>query len=149
VAHVSAAASVELVRAAKARGIRVTAEVTPHHLTLTEEACCDYDPNFKMSPPLRTRKDIEACIRGLCDGTIDCLASDHAPHGAEEKELEFLYAPFGVIGLESALAVYVKALVEPGTMSWSDLIRRMTVHPAGILRVPKEPWPSERTRMSP
>jgi len=137
VAHVSTAAAVDLIRAAKARGVRVTAEVTPHHLTLTEEACCDYDPNFKMSPPLRTRADVEACLKGLCDGTIDCLASDHAPHSAEEKELEFLYAPFGVIGLESALAVYVKPLIEPGLMDWPALIERMTVNPARILGLSK------------
>jgi dihydroorotase len=135
VAHVSTAASVELIRGAKARGVRVTAEVTPHHLTLTEEACGDYDPTFKMSPPLRTQADVEACVRGLCDGTIDCLATDHAPHSTEEKELEFVYAPFGVIGLESALAVYAKALVEPGLMDWAELIRRMTVNPARILGV--------------
>ena len=137
VAHVSTAASVDLIRAAKARGVRVTAEVTPHHLALTEEACAEYDPNFKMSPPLRTREDTEACLRGLCDGTIDCLASDHAPHSPEEKELEFLYAPFGVIGLESALPVYVKVLVEPGRMDWPELIRRMTINPARVLGLTK------------
>jgi dihydroorotase len=135
VAHVSTAAAVDLVRSAKARGVSVTAEVTPHHLALTEEACSDYDPNYKMSPPLRTRADVEACIEGLCDGTIDCVATDHAPHGAEEKELEFLYAPFGVIGLESALAVCVKALIESGRMKWPELIRRMTANPARILRL--------------
>ncbi len=137
VAHVSTAGAVDLVRRAKAQGVRVTAEVTPHHLSLTEEACDDYDPNFKMSPPLRTQADVEACLAGLCDGTIDCLASDHAPHGPEEKELEFLYAPFGVIGLESSLPVYVKALIASGVMDWPDLIRLMTVNPAKILSLQK------------
>jgi len=136
-AHVSTAGAVELIRQAKRQGIRVTAEVTPHHLTLTEDACGDYDPNYKMSPPLRTRQDVEACLEGIRDGTIDCLASDHAPHGQEEKELEFLYAPFGVIGLESALPVYVKALIEPGLMNWPDMIRAMTIRPAGILGLAK------------
>jgi len=136
-AHISTAGAVELVRQAKSRGIRVTAEVSPHHLTLTEECCAQYDSNYKMSPPLRTGADVEACVKGLCDGTIDCLATDHAPHSAEEKELEFVYAPFGIIGLESALAVYVKALIEPGRIDWPELIRRMTINPANILSLPK------------
>jgi len=136
-AHVSTAGAVELIRQAKCQGIRVTSEATPHHLTLTEDACCDYDPNYKMSPPLRTRQDVEACLEGVRDGTIDCLASDHAPHGQEEKELEFLYAPFGVIGLESALPVYVKALIEPGLMEWPDVVRAMTIRPAQILGLAK------------
>ncbi len=137
VAHVSTAGAVELIRQAKAQGIRVTAEVTAHHLALTEDACGNYDPNYKMSPPLRSQADVDACLQGLCDGTIDCLVTDHAPHSTEEKELEFLYAPFGVIGLESALPVYIQALVEPGLMDWPDLIRRMTIHPARILGLAK------------
>ena len=137
VAHVSTAGAVAMVREAKARGLRVTAEVSPHHLTLTDEACGEYDPNYKVNPPLRMRADIDACIEGLVDGTIDCLATDHAPHGLQEKELEFLYAPFGMIGLESALPMYVKALVTPGHLSWPELISRMTVRPAEVLGLPK------------
>ncbi|MBN1342151.1 MAG: dihydroorotase [Phycisphaerae bacterium] len=136
-AHVSTAGAVELIRQAKRQGIRVTAEVTPHHLSLTENDCREYDPNFKMSPPLRTQADVEACLDGLADGTIDCLATDHAPHGQEEKELEFLYAPFGVIGLESALPIYVKALIESKVVGWPELVRLMTVNPARILNLPK------------
>ncbi|MFQ6047940.1 MAG: dihydroorotase, partial [Phycisphaerae bacterium] len=111
VAHVSTAGSVELVRRAKQQGVAVTAEVCPHHLVLTEEACSGYEANFKVNPPLRSWADVEACRQAVADGTIDCLVSDHAPHGAEDKELEFVYAPFGVIGLESSLAVLIGALV--------------------------------------
>ncbi len=136
-AHLSTAGGVELVRQAKSLGIRVTAEITPHHLALTEDHCCDYDPNYKMSPPLRTTSDVQACIEGIVDGTIDCLATDHAPHGPEEKELEFLYAPFGVIGLESALPIYVRTLIEPGHIDWPQLVRLMTLHPAEVLSLPK------------
>jgi len=136
-AHVSIAASVELVREAKRRGLPVTAEVTPHHLLLTEEACSQYDTNTKVNPPLRTRADVEACLAGVADGTIDCLVSDHAPHGAERKELEFLTAPFGIIGLETALPLFVKALVEPGLLDWPGLIERMTLRPARILGLSK------------
>ena len=118
VQHVSTAGSVELIRRAKRDGLNVTAEVSPHHILLTDECCCGYDTNFKMNPPLRTAKDVEACINGIKDGTIDCLATDHAPHLAEEKELEFAYAPFGIIGLEMCAALYVKALwsraISPG-----------------------------------
>ncbi|MCL2640738.1 MAG: dihydroorotase, partial [Phycisphaerales bacterium] len=106
--------AVELVRQAKKDGQAVTAEVSPHHLLLTEEACVTYDSHFKMNPPLRTKADAEACIAGVVDGTIDCLATDHAPHTREEKELEFDKAPFGIVGLETALGLYAKALVEPG-----------------------------------
>ncbi len=110
IAHVSTAGSVELVRAAKTKGIRVTAEVTPHHLTLTEEKVMDYDTNAKVNPPLRTRKDIQALIQGLKDNTIDAIATDHAPHTEVEKLCEFAYAPFGISILETALGM----LAEPG-----------------------------------
>jgi len=137
VCHISTAGSVELVRRAKQDGLRVTAEVAPHHLLLTDEACRGYDTNYKMNPPLRTASDIAACIEGVKDGTIDCLACDHAPHLSEEKELEFYYAPPGVVGLECALALYIKALVQPGHISWMKLIELMTVNPARIVGLKK------------
>jgi dihydroorotase len=135
VQHISTAGSVELLRRAKAAGQRVTAEVAPHHLLLTDESCRSYDTNFKMNPPLRTSADVKACIAGIKDGTIDCLATDHAPHRTEEKELEFPYAPFGVIGLECALPLYIKALVEPGHVTWMKLIDLMSTQPARILKL--------------
>jgi dihydroorotase len=134
VQHISTAFSVELIRRGKRDGLNVTAEVAPHHLLLTDESCRSYDTNFKMNPPLRTRADIDACIAGVVDGTIDCLATDHAPHRAEEKELEFPSAPFGIIGLECALALYIKALVTPGHITWPKLIDLMSTAPARILR---------------
>ncbi len=132
VQHISTAWSVELIRRAKKDGQNVTAEVSPHHLLLTDESCRGYDTNFKMNPPLRTAADVAACIQGVRDGTIDCLATDHAPHRAEEKELEFPSAPFGILGLECALQLYVKALVEPGHVSWLKLIDLMSTWPAQI-----------------
>ena len=137
VQHVSTAGSVELIRRAKRDGLSVTAEVAPHHLLLTDESCRSYDTNFKMNPPLRTAMDVKACIEGIKDGTIDCLATDHAPHLAEEKELEFAYAPFGILGLECALPLYVKALVEPGHIDWMKLIDLMTTRPAQIIKSSK------------
>ena len=137
VSHISTAGSVELVRRAKGDGVRVTTEVTPHHLLLTDEACRGYDTNYKMNPPLRTASDVNACIEGVKDGTIDCLASDHAPHLAEEKELEFQYAPCGVVGLETALALYIKALVEAGHVTWMKLVELMSVNPARIVGLKK------------
>jgi dihydroorotase len=134
VQHISSAYSVELVRQAKAAGVPITAEVAAHHLLLTDEDCRGYDTNFKMNPPLRTRADIDACIAGVVDGTIDILATDHAPHLAEEKELEFPYAPFGIIGLECALALYIKALVQPSHISWMKLIDMLSTRGAGIIR---------------
>ena len=136
VQHVSCADSVELIRAAKASGLPVTAEATPHHLLLTDAACMTYDPNYKMNPPLRTAGDVEALRRAVADGTIDILATDHAPHAKEEKELEFALAPFGIIGLDAALALYAKALIDSGVMDWPDLIARMTINPARAIRSP-------------
>ncbi len=136
-AHVSTAGTVEMIREAKARGLNVTAEVCPHHLLLTEECVATYDTNFKMNPPLRTHGDVEACVRGVADGTLDCLVTDHAPHGPEEKQAEFQNAPFGVIGLEIALPLFIEALVVPGHLDWSGLIARLTVHPARILGLKK------------
>ncbi len=118
--HISTAWSVELVRNAKKDGLRVTCEVSPH-----------------LNPPLRTAADVRACIEGVIDGTIDCLATDHAPHLAEEKELEFQYAPNGIIGLECALSLYIKALVEPGHIPWMKLIELMTAKPAEIVKLNK------------
>ncbi len=137
VCHISTAGSIDLVRRAKAAGLLVTAEICPHHLLLTEEECADYDTNYKMNPPLRTRADVEACLRGVADGTIDCLVSDHAPHGIQEKELEFVYAPFGIIGLETAMPLFIKALIEPGVIDWPALIERLTIRPARVLSLNK------------
>jgi dihydroorotase len=135
VQHISTAWSVELIRRAKKDGQRVSAEVSPHHLLLTDESCRGYDTVYKMNPPLRTADDIKACIAGVRDGTIECLATDHAPHLAEEKELEFPSAPFGIIGLECALPLYIKALVEPGHISWMKLIHLMSTSPAKIVKL--------------
>ena len=131
--HCSTAGSVEQVRQAKASGLPVTAEATPHHLLLTEAACMTFDSNYKMSPPLRGASDVEALRAGVADGTIDCLATDHAPHSEEEKELEFALAPFGIISLECALGLYARALVETKLMDWPKLIARLTSGPAAIL----------------
>lgn len=137
VAHISTARGVEFVREAKARGAAVTAEVCPHHLLLTDDCVETYDTNFKMNPPLRTQADVDACIEGVVDGTIDCLVTDHAPHGVEEKEFDFQTAPFGIIGLEVALPLYAKALVVSGRMEWPEVIRRMTAGPASVLGIAK------------
>jgi len=136
VQHVSTAESVELIRQAKARDLPVTAEATPHHLLLTDAACMSYDPNYKMNPPLRSAADVEAIRAAVADGTIDCLATDHAPHAAEEKELEFSLAPFGIISLDCALGLYVKALIKTGLCDWPTLIARMTAAPADVIRSP-------------
>ena len=133
VQHVSSAWSVELIRQAKARGVKVTAEATPHHLLLTDAACASFDPVYKVNPPLRSSSDVEAVRRGVADGTIDCLATDHAPQSAEEKELEFALAPFGIISLECAFSLYVKALIDTGLLDWPGLIARMTINPARVI----------------
>jgi dihydroorotase len=137
VQHISTAWSVELIRRGKRDGQSVTAEVAPHHLLLTDDCCRSFDTNYKMNPPLRTAADVAACIEGVKDGTIDILATDHAPHLAEEKELEFPYAPFGIIGLECALPLYVKALVEPGHITWMRMIEMMTSAQANIVKLDK------------
>ena len=134
VAHISTAKAVEMVRRAKADGLPVTTEVCTHHLTLTDEACAQADPNTKMHPPLRPQSDVEACRRGLLDGTIDCIATDHAPHAREEKSAGFIKAPAGIVGLETAIGVAAKAMVEPGFADWPKLIGWFTVGPAGVLR---------------
>jgi dihydroorotase len=137
VCHLSTARAVDLVRQAKAAGLPVTCEVCPHHLLLTDDACSTYDTNFKMSPPLRTQRDVEACRQGVVDGTIDCLVTDHAPHAIQEKDLEFLDAPFGIIGLETALPLYIQALIDTRLIDWPTLIERLTVRPAAVLSLPK------------
>ena len=136
IAHVSTAGAVRLVREGKARGVHVTAEVTPHHLVLTEEAIRTYDPNMKMAPPLRTKRDLEALIEGLVDGTIDCIATDHAPHALSEKEGEFDLAAFGIVGLETAVAVLLDRLVRTGVVPLSTLVARMSSDPARLLNLP-------------
>jgi len=137
IAHVSTAGSVRLLREAKRRGVRVTAEVTPHHLALTEEALLGYDSHCKVNPPLRSRADIEALLEGLQDGTIDAIATDHAPHALEEKSVEFDRAPFGAIGLETLVGVVFSVLVHPGHLSEVQAIGKLTVNPARILGIPR------------
>ncbi|MFM1788672.1 MAG: hypothetical protein RLZZ12_21 [Actinomycetota bacterium] len=132
ICHLTTAGGVELIRWAKHRGIRVTAEVTPHHLLLTDELARSYDPVFKVNPPLRTDRDVHALREGVADGTIDVIATDHAPHPMEDKECEWAAAAFGMIGLETALSVSYKALVESSLISFAELIKRMSTVPAEI-----------------
>jgi dihydroorotase len=136
IAHVSTVGAVRLVRDAKARGVRVTTEVTPHHLVLTEEAVRTFDPNTKMNPPLRTKRDLEALLEALADGTIDCIATDHAPHALSEKEGEYDRAAFGVVGLETAVAVLLDRLVRPGLLPLDTLVARLSRDPARLLNLP-------------
>ena len=135
VCHVSTAGSVDIVRAAKARGVDVTAEVTPHHLLLTDDLARSYDPVYKVNPPLRTQTDVDALRAGLADGTIDCVATDHAPHALEDKEAEWGAAAFGMTGLETALSVVVLTMVEPGLLTWRQVADRLSVAPARIGRL--------------
>jgi dihydroorotase len=135
VCHVSTAGSVEIIRWAKSKGWQVTAEVTPHHLFLTDELAETYDPIYKVNPPLRTKADVEALREALADGTIDCVATDHAPHPAEAKETEWAPAAMGMIGLETALPVVHAAMVETGLLDWAGLADRMAVRPARIGRL--------------
>jgi len=134
--HLSSAHSVALVREAKKRGVKISAEACPHHFTLTDESCKTYDTNFKMNPPLRTEADRQALLEGLADGTIDCIASDHAPHCNYEKEVEFDLAPFGIIGLETELALSL-ALVEKKLLTLPQLIAKLTINPARLLQLDK------------
>jgi dihydroorotase len=132
VCHVSTAGSVEILRWAKARGVRVSAEVTPHHLLLTDDLAVSYDPVFKVNPPLRTAEDVAALRAGLADGTIDCVATDHAPHAAEDKETEWGAARPGMLGLETALSVVVETMVGTGLLDWRGVAERMSAAPARI-----------------
>ncbi len=135
VCHVSTAGSVEIVRTAKARGVDVTAEVTPHHLLLTEDLVSSYDPVFKVNPPLRSKADVEALRAGLADGTIDIVATDHAPHPVEDKDCEWSAAAMGMLGLETALGVVAEAMVATGLLDWAGVADRMSVRPARIGRL--------------
>lgn len=137
VMHVSTSDSVETIRRAKKRGVRVTAEVTPHHFTLTDESLRRFDSNFKMNPPLRSQEHMDACINGLRDGTIDVIASDHAPHAKEKKMQELDRAPFGIVGLETSLGLVITRLIKPGILSWSEALAKMTIAPAQILGIKK------------
>ena len=132
ICHLTTAGGVDLVRFAKSRGISVTAEVTPHHLLLTDELVANYDPVFKVNPPLRTENDVIALRKGLADGTIDIVGTDHAPHPTEDKDCEWQSAAFGMVGLETALSVVVKAMIETNLMNWEDLVDRMSIAPARI-----------------
>lgn len=135
--HVSAAGSVHAIRRAKEEGVKVTAEVTPHHLILTdEEIGKEFNTNLRVNPPLRTQVDRDAVIAGLVDGTIDCIACDHAPHLIEDKDSEFDKAPPGMIGMETSLALIKTYIIDKGYLGWADAIRKMTVNPARILNLP-------------
>jgi dihydroorotase len=134
--HMSTRGSVELIRWGKDKGIRVTAEATPHHFTLTHERCEGYDTNAKMNPPLREAADRDAIRQGLKDGTIDCIASDHAPHHYDAKEREFDEAPNGIVGLETALGLGIRELVEPGVLTLTELLGRMSTIPARVFGLP-------------
>jgi dihydroorotase len=136
IAHISSKKSVDLVREAKKKGINITAEVAPHHFTLTDDCLKDYDTNYKMNPPLRSKEDVDAMIAGLKDGTIDCIATDHAPHSIEEKEMEFIYAPNGIVGLETALGIAITHLVEKKHLTLSQLVEKFAVNPRKILNIP-------------
>jgi dihydroorotase len=132
ICHVTTAGAVALIRWAKERGIQVTAEVTPHHLLLTDDLVENYDPIYKVNPPLRTEKDVWALREALADGTIDVVATDHAPHPSEDKDCEWQAAAFGMVGLETALSVVVASMIETKLMSWNTLIERMSTKPAQI-----------------
>jgi dihydroorotase len=133
--HVSTAGGVDLIRQGIARGVRVSGEACPHHFLLTDESLRSFDSNFKMSPPLRTQRDVDAVLAGLKDGTLSVLATDHAPHAPEKKERELDQAPNGIVGLETFLPLCVTHLVEPGHLSWPQMLAKMTVNPAKVLGV--------------
>ncbi len=135
--HISTAGTAEIVRRAKAEGVRVTAEATPHHFSLTDAELETYDPNAKVNPPLRTEEDRAAIVRALADGTIDAIATDHAPHALEEKDVEFQYAPPGMVGLETSLALTLTELVHPGHISLTRAIELLSVEPSRILGLPQ------------
>jgi dihydroorotase len=135
ICHVSCAETVDVIRWAKQRSINVTAEVAPHHLALTTSEVLGYDPTYKVNPPLRPHEHVEALREGLADGTIDAVATDHAPHARHDKEHAFAEAAFGMLGLETALAVVIETMINPGLLSWSELANRMSIMPAHIARL--------------
>ena len=137
IAHVSCGESVEIIRKAKKKGVKVTAETAPHYFGLNEEDLLDYNTNMKVNPPLRTKDDVLAVREGLKDSTIDVIASDHAPHTENEKEIEFEHAEFGSTGLETELAVSVTELVSRGVLTWSELVKKISLNPANVLRIDK------------
>jgi dihydroorotase len=136
--HISTSGSVQALRRAKQRGVRVTAEVTPHHFTLTDECLRTFDSNCKMNPPLRGATHVQTCIEGLIDSTIDCIACDHAPHSKEKKMRELDQAPFGIVGLETSLGLVVTKLIEPGHLDWPSALAKMTINPARVLGLKKK-----------
>lgn len=131
--HVSASGSVELIRLARREGLPVSGEASPHHLLLTEQACASYDTMAKMNPPLRTRADVDALKAGVANGTISVLATDHAPHPIHTKQTDFASASFGIVGVECALPLYVKALIADGVLDWPDVLKLMTIEPATLI----------------
>jgi len=133
IAHVTAKKSIELIRGAKKRGINATCETCPHYFTLTEEAVTTFDTNTKMNPPLRSKEDMEEILKALKDGTIDCIATDHAPHTEDEKDVDFDSAPFGIIGLETALSLAVMELIDKKVLNWPELIEKMSLNPSRVL----------------
>ncbi|NWF91023.1 MAG: dihydroorotase, partial [Ignavibacteriaceae bacterium] len=133
IAHISTKKSVQLVREAKAKGIKISAEVTPHHFSLTDDSLKSYNTNFKMNPPLRTQQDVDEILLGLKDGTIDCIASDHAPHSLEEKEAEFEYAPNGIVGLETTVGLALSELLHKKILTFHQLIEKLSINPRKIL----------------
>ncbi len=137
IAHVSCKESVAIIRKAKKNGVKVTADTASHYFSLSEDDLMDYNTNMKINPPLRAKEDVIAIKQGLKDGTIDAIASDHAPHTENEKDIEFEYAALGSIGLETELAVAIKELISPGLLSWSDLVKKMSSNPSKILRIDK------------
>ncbi len=136
--HLSTKGSIDIIRQAKADGLNVTCEVTPHHLLFTDDCIKDYDTNYKVNPPLRTQKDVAAITDAIKDGIVDALVTDHAPHLMSEKELEFLAAPFGIAGIECALGLYIKALIETEIIDWSQLVAMLSSRPANIIGIDDE-----------
>lgn len=135
--HISTAGSVDAVRRARGRGVRVTTEACPHHFTLTDECLRSFDSNFKMSPPLRSQADRDAVVEGLVDGTIEVIVTDHAPHAREKKMRELDLAPFGIVGLETLVPMCVRGLIEPGHLEWPAVIEKLTINPSRILGIDK------------
>jgi dihydroorotase len=135
IAHISSAKAIEAVREAKRKGIKVTAEVTPHHFTLTDESLKSFDTNLKVYPPLRKKNDVKAVLEGLADGTIDCIASDHTPHAIEEKEVEFIYSPNGIIGLETELGLALSELFHKGILTIEQVVEKFAINPRKILNI--------------